>query len=74
MSPTAIVDEGYIVVGAHLDEAMIGKIKNGEYVDFGKLIPRDRMIDEEGRMELCIKNGRTFWMPVSNAVSISNFS
>ena len=26
IAPTAIVDEGYIVVGAHLDEVMINKI------------------------------------------------
>ena len=74
ISPTAIVDEGYIVVGAHLDEAMVNKIKVGDYVDFGKLIPRDRMIDDDGRMELCIRNGRTFWMLVANTVSINNFS
>ena len=47
-APTALVDEGYIVVGAHLDEAMVAKIRNGEYVDFGKLIPKDRVIEEDG--------------------------
>ena len=31
------------------------------------------MIEEEGRMEMFVKNGRTFWMPVNNGVNINNF-
>ena len=73
-SPTAIVDEGYIVVGAHLEDNMINKIKNGEYVNFGKLLPKDRITEEDGKMDMFIKNGRAFWMPVNNAVAINNFS
>ena len=34
LSPSALVDEGYFVVGVHLDENMINKIGRGEYVDF----------------------------------------
>ena len=40
-SPSALVDEGYIQVGAHLDENTISKIGKGEYIDFSKLLPRD---------------------------------
>ena len=47
ISASAIIDEGYVVVGAHLDDQMVAKIKKGEYVDFGKLIPRDRVVEEE---------------------------
>ena len=73
LSPSAVIDEGYVVVGAHLDETMVGKIKRGEYVDFGKLLPRDRIIDE-GRMEMFVRNGKTFWMPASSSVNINNFA
>ena len=74
-TPTAIVDEGYIVVGAHVDEATISKIKKGEYVDFGRLIPRDRVIaEEDGRMEMIVKDGRTFWSPVTSVTNIGSFA
>ena len=75
LTPSAFVDEGYIVVGAHLDETMISKIVKGEYVDFGKLLPRDRIQSEEdGRMEMIYKNGKTFWSPVSVSVYINSFA
>ena len=74
VSPSVLIDEGYIVVGAHLDDQMISKIKAGEYVDFGKLIPRDKIIDDDGRMELCIRNGKTFWMPAINTIAINSFA
>ena len=44
---TAMVDEGYFVVGAHLDETNMNKIGRGEYVDFGKLLPWDKVLNEE---------------------------
>ena len=74
LTSSPLVDEGYIVVSAHLDKQMMTKIKAGEYVDFGKLIPKDRVIDDDGRMELCVRNGWTFWMSVTNSVSINNFA
>ena len=77
VSPTAIVDKGYIVVSAHLDENMIRNISCGEYVDFGKLIPHDRVMDQDDdRYEMIVKNGKTFWVPASNSqsVNIGSFS
>ena len=41
VNSSAFLDEGYIVVGAHIDDNMVTKIVKGEYVDFGKLIPHD---------------------------------
>ena len=72
---TAKIDEDYLVVGAHIDEQMKNRIIKGEYVDFGKLLPRDRILaEEDGRLELVIRNGKTFWVPVSESVSINGFS
>ena len=74
-SASAIIDENYIIVGAHVDELTIAKIERGEYVDFGKLIPRDRVIaEDDGRMEMQVREGRTYWVPVSTATNISNFT
>ena len=75
LSPSALVDEGYIVVGAHLDENTVAKINKGEYVDFGKLLPCDKvMAEEDNRMEVVVRNGKAFWVPVSSAVSINSFT
>ena len=75
LSPTAVVDEGYFIVGAHLDEATVNKIGKGEYIDFGKLLPKDKVMSEEDRkLKMIIKNGKTFWTPASNSVSINSFA
>ena len=71
------IDEDYLVVGSHLDEVTKRKITSGEYVDFGKLIPRDKIIaEDDSQMKLIMKNGKAFWSPkaAGESVSINNFS
>ena len=69
------MDEDYLVVGAHVDELTKAKIVKGKCIDFSKLLPRDMIATEEdGRMELIIKNGKTYWTPVTETVSINGFS
>ena len=72
----AKVDQEYEVVTSHVDEQLQAKIARGEYIDFGKLIPKDRILaaEEETKMELVIKNGKTFWTPVSDVTSINCFN
>ena len=72
----AQMDQDYLVIGAHVDDAMKSKIIKGEYVDFGKLLPKDRIqaAEEDGKVELVIRNGKTFWMPVSDSVAINGFA
>ena len=70
-----VMDERYIVVGAHVEEPLVQKISRDEYVDFGKLIPKDRvMAEEDGRLEMHVKDGRTFWAPVQVTSNINNFT
>ena len=72
---TAKMDEDYLVVGGHIDDTMQGKIIRGEYINFGKLLSRDKIVaEEDGRLELVVKNGKTYWTPVSESVVINNFS
>ena len=75
-TPTiAAMDEDYLVIGVHVDDTMQGKIIKGEYIDFGKLLPHDRILSEEdNRLELVIKNGKTYWMPIAETTAINNFS
>ena len=73
---SAMVDESYHLVGSHVDESTQEKIVNGEYVDFARLVPRDRiMLADDQRYEMIVKDGKTFWMPanVHEGVSISNY-
>ena len=55
---SAMVDKGYMVVGGHVEESILNKIVNGEYVHFARLLPRDRIIaadNDENRMELVFR-------------------
>ena len=73
---TARIDEEYLTLGGHIDENMQQKIIKGDYIDFGRLILRDRILmEEDGRMELTIKDGKAFWSPVSahDSTNIGHF-
>ena len=75
---SAMVDEDYLLVSAHVDESTQRKIANQEFIDFSKLIPRDRiLVEEESCLELVNKGGRTFLVPATastDATAITNFS
>ena len=48
----AQMDRDYLVVGSHVDEATQEKIQKGSYIDFSKLIPKDRILTEgDNRLE-----------------------
>ena len=64
---SAMVDESYMLVAAHLEENLQKKIVRGEYVDFSRLLPRDRMLDEEEEtMQMIVKDRQTFWRTTKN--------
>ena len=74
---TAEIDDDYSVIGSHIDASVKAKIENGEYVDFGCLLPKDKVNtsrEDDDRYELTVKNGKTFWTPVNESVSITSFS
>ena len=61
--PSVFIDETFIVVSSHVDINTIERIQKGEYVDFGKLIPRDRvLVEEDQRLEMIIRNSKTFYV------------
>ena len=63
-SASTAIDNNYIIMGGHLDQAIQDKIKKGEYVDFARLLPRDRVVQDDHRMELINKGGQTYFVPV----------
>ena len=71
----AKMDQDYFVVDSHLDQATQLKIIWGEYVDFSKLLPRDRLANEDDScMELTLRNGKAFWTLVTETVTINGFN
>ena len=72
----SIIDENYVSIGLHVDAGLHAKIKEGEFVDFSRLLPKDKPSTEDHRMELVIKGGQTFFVPVADCelTGITNFS
>ena len=65
---SVVVEEDYGILASHVDELTKRKIVNGEFVDFAKLIPNDRVSMETSRdcrLEIVSKNGQTFFQPVA---------
>ena len=73
---SAGIDENYLVIGSHVDQALQEKIVNNEFVDFAKLLPRNRFSSEDNRLELVSKGGATYFVPAADKDNtiISNFS
>ena len=74
---SAMVDETYQLVAAHVDEITQEKIINGDYVDFGHLVPKDRILmAEDNRYEMIVKEGKTYWVPAGaqESSTISNYN
>ena len=75
MIHSVLVDEEYSVVGNHLDESTISEIKRGDYVDFGKLLPRDCIaIEEDHRLQPIYKDGQVYWQPPMETGNISSYT
>ena len=69
---SAMVDETYMMVASHLDDVTVQKIANGDYVDFAKILPKDRVRAEEEKMIL--KVGKTYYVPVNEGSGITGFN
>ena len=71
------VDEQYRLMGTHIDQTLKAKILNFEYVDFARLLPKDRITKEDDHcMELISRGGSTFFVLVSDRETsgITSFS
>ena len=53
---SVFVDEDYEMLGGNVDEITYNKIINGEYIDFSKLLSKDRLsIEDNKHMEMINK-------------------
>ena len=74
---STMVDESFYLVAAHVDDQTQQKIRQGLYVNFTKLLPRDQVLaEEEVKLQVVYKNGQTFWVPENDSatMTISNFN
>ena len=74
---SSIVDEEYLVIGSHVDSALQQGIIDFEYIDFARLLPKDRVTKmDDHRYELVVKGGNTYFSPIAERENtiISNFS
>ena len=61
------IDDNYMSIGGHVDSALAQKIVSHQYIDFGRLLPQDRVTCEEDQcMELINRGGSTFFIPASD--------
>ena len=71
---SAMVDENFLIVAAHIDDSTWRKIISCKYVDFSKLIPRDKILEEEdGCVQMLMKNGQTFFVLVQETTAINSY-
>ena len=73
----ASIDESYAMVGVHVDSTLQEKIRRGEYVDFTRLLPRDKQVYDDHHLELVYKDGQTYFVPAGerdgSSSSINSF-
>ena len=73
---STIVDEDYLVVAAHIDDTLNCRIRAGEYVDFTRLLPWDRVqMEQDNRLQILNFNGQLSCAPVNETnVTITSFA
>ena len=74
---SAIIDEGYLQVAVHVDDLLKAKVLAFEYVDLAKLLPQDRVLNQEDQRLTFINKGETpYLVPVEDTRNnqISNYS
>ena len=67
---SVLVDENCLVVAAHVDKLTKQKILQFEYVDFSKLLPHDRVLQEDDhKLTIINKGGVSYLVPVGETSS-----
>ena len=56
------VDDDYLLVSTHLDELTRQKICGHKYMDFSKLLRKDRPEDDNKKMVMVNKGGYSYWV------------
>ena len=70
---SAQLDEDYLLVASHVDPIIRQKIINHEYVDFAKLLRKDKQLEDEQKMTMINKGGMMYWVPLERNTSINGY-
>ena len=63
---SALLDKDYLIVINYVDDLTKKRIGNGEYIDFSKLMSKDKIgLEEDHCMEMVNKGGMSYWVPVA---------
>ena len=57
------IDDEFFLLTAHVDESLIPKIQKGEFVDLAKLLPREKVLHDDGKLQIANKEGQAFLQP-----------
>ena len=73
----SVIDENYLIIGAHVDLGIQQKIVDNEYINFARLLPKGRWTrEDDNRLEIVSTGGSTYFVPISDRKngSINSFS
>ena len=68
------VVEKYSMMGGQVDKTLKAKIVAGEYVDFAKLLPRDRLVEDEGLLQPIQRDGMMYFQSADKPGHITSFA
>ena len=71
----AEIDDEFVLESSHLDNATIEKIEKGQFVDLHKLLPKEKILYDEGKLQPLTKEGSTYFAPTTEKDTplINNF-
>ena len=71
------VDDSYMLVATHVKASICDKVLNCEYVDFAKLLRKERpggSDEDQQKMTIINKGGQSYWVPFTDRhQSINNY-
>ena len=56
-------DDDMFIINEHVDPALVAKIKRGENVDLAKLLPMEKKLYDDGRLQMINKDRMSYFMP-----------
>ena len=69
-----VSDDDFFHLTCHIDPNLIHKIEKGEFVEFEKLLPKDKIgKSEDNRLEWVQRDGGTFLVPAQRDSKINSF-
>ena len=71
-SAVSLMDKDYQMLDAHVEDSFKKKVLSFEYIDFSKLVGKNKPVKEEDhqRLEIVNRNGMSYLSPVADRESV----